>query len=362
MALLYLLPMALHQPALMCRHVLISTAALPLSFAYSILPATGCFGLDALMRRVLLRGSGTAVVVALFFLPCRACGSPADDTEAAITGAGVASFFTPALAQRTTRLIDRGCTLPFQRVLGARASFDADSPSAIGGALAQRVRQLVPTGWAACVVSRMQVEWADWQLPSSWRRWADAVPGWPARLRSESLVARSSVVPIGAPSDWSDCSGWTPRRRLFAHGARARMMQVLARDVAALIDAALAARARRGQGALLPGRHPAHDTISPPRTVQDIRAAPAEHAVKLLKADSIAIWRCSPAVQWPSSTPKRRPTERAVSLLLATTTERDSAWSLSPPMSRVGVHVGLSTGVPTSVWSLGPILLTAQRT
>src|SRR6266849_2387526 len=126
--------------------------AIPASFAYSILRHQ-VFGLDVLVRRVLLRLSNALVAVVLFFaswVVLQAAGLPS--VEAALVSAIVAGLAMPSVQTWAAARVDAWLYQPLYSLRSPGEALQSDNLDNLGTAVAVRLRELVPVQWAACVV------------------------------------------------------------------------------------------------------------------------------------------------------------------------------------------------------------------
>jgi len=274
--------------------VLGTTAAIPLSFAYSILRHQ-VFGLDALMRRVLLRCSNVAIGVGLFFALWWAAGLLLDLTEAALVAAALTTLAAPSVSARADALLNRWLYPPFHRLLHAHERFDADNPHALGAALAVRLRELVTVSWAACLV--IEDNDADWLSGHARVLGSDGLlPAWlGGSVAGRQLLAQAAITPIRRAGRLVGLLAAGPRLDGSELSRLERQtMEVLAGNVAALLDAALLRERAEDEVRFRQGVTRLTHDLAAAATVLDVLRSTAEHAASLLKADSAGIWRCDP--------------------------------------------------------------------
>jgi hypothetical protein len=130
----------------------IAVAAIPISFAYSILRHQ-VFGLDALVRRALLRTAGASIGVGGFFVGWRLLqmtGLPI--VESALLAAVATVLAMPAISGWAAARVDAWLYKPMSSLRRGSQPLLADSLEHLGSAIALRLRQLLPIQWAAVIV------------------------------------------------------------------------------------------------------------------------------------------------------------------------------------------------------------------
>jgi diguanylate cyclase (GGDEF)-like protein len=148
-----LLPRLLNLPAVLEPEVAaIGMAAIPIAFAYTILRFQ-VYGLDVLMRRVILRASHLIVGILLFFggwLVAHALNlAPA---PAALVAALACGLSLPSLNAWTTRRLDEWLYQPLSNLTDSPRLGETETLEQLGAAVASRVRRLLPVQWAACLI------------------------------------------------------------------------------------------------------------------------------------------------------------------------------------------------------------------
>src|SRR5205085_4800625 len=122
------------------------------SFAYTILRHQ-VFGLDVLMRRVLLRTSGIVMSTLLFagvwFALNRIGFAP---SIAALMSAALCGFAMPSVTRWVAVRLDAWLYKPLARLNHGPTLTHEQGLDALGAATATRLRQLLPIQWAALVI------------------------------------------------------------------------------------------------------------------------------------------------------------------------------------------------------------------
>jgi diguanylate cyclase (GGDEF)-like protein len=270
----------------------ISMAAIPISFAYSILRYQ-VFGLDVLVRRVLLRT--TIVLVGSVFLlltwgALQAAGVATG--AAAVVAVAICSFALPSTTAFIQGRIDTWLYHPLS------SAYTASTLDAMAGleeqatVLAQRLRRLLPLQWTACVIhddttpvdrAVRRLLGADGQVP----RWLD----------DTSDLEQSPVEVSATPIHCFDAGAILllagPRldgSRL--DGIQHEAMRRLARTVAPSFEAALLRERADEEANFRIGLANLARDLAAAATVSDVLRSFSSHATRLLQADSAGLaWR-----------------------------------------------------------------------
>jgi diguanylate cyclase (GGDEF)-like protein len=272
----------------------ISVGAIPISFAYSILRHQ-VFGLDALLRPVLLRTTSLIIGVGSFFAGWRALESTGlGSTEAALVSALLAGLLVPPMAHWVAARIDGWLYQPLYRLRHLSNPIQADGLEAVGGALAQHLRELLPIQWSAVVIhddttpvdmASRRLLGADGQLPA----WLDA---------HSTLDQSPTEVAVGAVHRFETgvvllLAG--PRvdgERL--DGIQYEAMQTLAQRAAAAVEAGLLRESAEDEARFREGLTEFARDLAAAATVYDVLRCVTLHAARLLRAESASLWRGGP--------------------------------------------------------------------
>jgi diguanylate cyclase (GGDEF)-like protein len=270
----------------------IAIAAIPISFAYSILRAQ-VFGLDVLMRRVLLRATVVAVGVVLFaagWAALRAVGLASE--EAALAAAALTGLAVPTVAGWLMRWLDAWLYQPLHELRLRTELVSGDGLERLGSSLSVRLRQLLPVQWAAVVVDNdtpvnigaSRFVGADGRVPS----WLDP------RSAFEQSRDQANVVQIHRFD--------TGVVRLLAgprldgeplDGIETEAMRMLANSLAATFDAALLRERAEDEARFRQGLTDLARDLASAATVNDVLRSVNSHAAELLGADAAGLWRSS---------------------------------------------------------------------
>jgi diguanylate cyclase (GGDEF)-like protein len=291
--------------------MVLPVAAMPVSFAYSILRHQ-VFGLDALMRRVLLRLTRVVIGVGIFFALWSVFGLLLHHTEAALVAAALTTVLSPAAAMRATSVIDRWLYPPFHRLLHGLERLDSDSTAALGAAIAVRLREVVPVTWAAFVVVD---EHEPGGQPTSCRMLGSdgQAPAWLTRTVDPRQVSdRAVVVPIQRANRLIGLLVAGPRiDGSHVGGLEQETLISLARSVAAPVDAALLRERAEDEVRFRQGVTRLTHDLAAAATVLDVLRSTAYHAATVLKGNSVSMWRCDSsgalAVIGTTTTPGQAP-------------------------------------------------------
>jgi diguanylate cyclase (GGDEF)-like protein len=274
----------------------ISMAAIPISFAYAILRHQ-MFGLDVLMRRLVLRIGGAAVAVAGFlagWFVLQRLGLPT--TEAALLAAIVVGLAMPTIIEWTRLRLDSMLYRPLYTMRDPSTTVfnQVDGLEALGAAVALRLRQLLPIQWAACVVhddttpansASRRIFGADGQLPL----WLD----------SSSMLDQSPTEVTVSPIHHFD----TGAVMLLAgprldggdlDGIQIEALNRLAQAVAPSFEAGLLRERAENETRFRQGLTELAGDLAAAATVDDVLRSFLSHATRLLSADSASLWRRTP--------------------------------------------------------------------
>jgi diguanylate cyclase (GGDEF)-like protein len=288
-------------PRLLGQHLLleievaaIPAAAIPISFAYSIL-RHHVFGLDAMMRRVLLRASGAAIGVVIFYaawLLLQTAGIP--QSEAALVAATAAALAMPSASAWAATWLDTWLYRPIYRVRSASEALDADRLETLGASVAVRLRRVLPVQWAACIVhddttpadsAAHRVLGSDGQVPV----WLDAYSP------LDQSPTEASVAPVHRFDNGVVLLLAGPRidgDRL--DGVEFEALHMLARDVAARFESGLLRERAEDDARFRQGLTDLARDLAAAATGYDVLRLLTTHATRLLGAEAAGLWRCGP--------------------------------------------------------------------
>jgi diguanylate cyclase (GGDEF)-like protein len=292
---LSLLPRVLGQaPWLPPELAAICVAAIPISFAYSILHHH-VFSLDALVRRALMRTAGAGIGVGVFFVgwqALQAAGLP--NVEAALLAAVATVLAMPSISAWAAARVDAWLYKPMSSLRRGSQPLLADSLEHLGGAVALRLRQLLPIQWAAVIVhdgtTSMNSESSrmlgvDGQVPM----WLD-----PHSTRDQSPT-EASVAPIYHLETGVVLLLAGPRLDgARIDGIQHEAMQMLARGVSVTFEATLLRERAEGEAHFRNGLTDLARDLAAAATVRDVLRSLTTHAARLFNADSANMWRSGP--------------------------------------------------------------------
>src|SRR5579859_2568422 len=272
----------------------IAMAAIPISFAYSILRYQ-VLGLDVLVRRVLLRASNALVGTVLFFTCWKllqAVGLP--ETEAGLLAGVVAALSMPSVSAWVAIRLDAWLYRPLFSLRSQIEPLRGDSLESLGVALAVHLRQLLPIYWAACVIQDATVPvdqaarrllGSDGQIPA----WLDA----PSTLEQRSTEVREAPIHRFTGGVVLLLAG--PRLD-GAHldGIQCEALDILARAVGATFEAALLREGAEEEARFRQGLTEMARDLAAAATVNDVLRCFATHAERLLTAQSASLFRAGP--------------------------------------------------------------------
>jgi diguanylate cyclase (GGDEF)-like protein len=285
-----LLPRLLNLPAVLePEFAAIGMAAIPIAFAYSILRYQ-VYGLDVLMRRVILRASHLVVGILLFFaawLMAHAMNlSPA---SAALVAALACGLSLPSIDAWTTRRLDAWLYQPLSNLSNSPRLGEAETLEQLGAAVASRVRQLLPVQWAACLIHDDTTP-----VDSASRRMLGADGLLPRWLDSSSLQEQSPTEVSVSPLHRFD-SGVVlllagPRLdggRL--DGIQLEALRLLARGVGPSFEAGLLRERADDEARFRYGLTQLARNLAVAATVNDVLQVFSAHVERLLAADSATL-------------------------------------------------------------------------
>ena len=285
----------------------IAMAAIPISFAYSILRFQ-MFGLDVLMRRVMLRTSTAVMGTIVFFctwLVLQTFAVP--QTDAALIAATVTAFAMNPVARWTSQRLDRWL---YKSVAGVRSlGFEQGEHvglEQLGGAVAAQLRQVLPVQWAACLLhddttpldsASRCILGVDGQLPM----WLDPTS------TIDQHPTEVSVTPVHRFDTGVILLLAGPRldgTRL--EGLEYEAMRMLARGVSASFEAALLRERAEEEAAFRQGLTDLARDLAAAATVSDVLRGFSKHAARLLNADTATL-------RWSGARDEDEPAEPAIS-------------------------------------------------
>jgi diguanylate cyclase (GGDEF)-like protein len=266
-------------------------AAIPISFAYSILRHQ-VFGLDALMRRVVLRLSAALIGVSAFALSwvvLQALGLPT--TEAALVAVVVGGLAMPSIAAWTQARVDAWLYRPLHSLHSRSISSQVDGLESLAADVTGRLRQVLPVQWAACVVhddtatansACRRLLGADGQLPL----WLDSSSPHdhnPTEVTVAPILrfATGTVLLMAGPR--LDGAG--------LDGIQFEAMRMLAGAAAPSIEAALLRERAEDEACFRQGVTDLARDLAAAGTVNDVLRSFLTHSTHLLRADSASFWR-----------------------------------------------------------------------
>jgi diguanylate cyclase (GGDEF)-like protein len=268
----------------------IGMAAIPIAFAYSILRYQ-IFGLDVLMRRVVLRAAHVLLAVAVFFgfwLGLQALKLP---TPAATLIAVLAcGLMLPTVSPWLGRRLDAWLYQPLSS-LGKTAGElgEAESLEELGSAVSLRLRELLPVQWAACLVHDDTTP-----VDSAARRLLGSDGPLPRWLQPESDLEQSptqvSVSPLHRFDTGVVLLLTGPRidgGRL--DGIQLEAMRLLARAIGPKFEAGLLRERAEDEASFRQGLMELARSLAAAATVTDVLRTFSAHAERLLHADSATL-------------------------------------------------------------------------
>jgi len=285
-----LIPRMLNLPyALDPEIAAIGMAAIPIAFAYSILRYQ-VFGLDVLMRQVILRVTHIAVAVLLFFavwLGAQALNLPiAFATFVAVVACGLS---LPTISPWISRRLDAWLYQPLSNLSASRELGEAESLEELGAAVSLRIRELLPVQWAACLIhddttpvdsAARRLLGADGLLP----RWLDAnsvVEQNPTQVSVSPLHRFDTGVVLLLAGPRIDGG------RL--DGIQLEAMHLLARGVGPSFEAGLLRERADDDASFRQGLTELARGLAAAATIADVLRVFTEHAERLLQADSATL-------------------------------------------------------------------------
>jgi diguanylate cyclase (GGDEF)-like protein len=282
------------QPPLTSDVTVIPVAAIPISFAYSILRHQ-IFALDAFMRRLVLRLSVALVGLAVFasgWAALQAVGVPAMQAAfLAVIGGGLAM---PPIVSWTSRYVDALLYRPLHSARAHSISSYVDALDGLGSAVTSRLRQILPVQWAACVVN-------DDTTPSTsaCRHLLGADGQLPLWLDNGSPLDQSPTEVSVAPILRFDTGVVLLLAGPRLDGARLdsiqyEAMRLLAASIAPSVEAALLRERAEDEARYRQGLTDLARELAAAATVNDVQRSFLTHSARLLSADSASLWRRGP--------------------------------------------------------------------
>ena len=286
-------------PKLIGLHPLVATevaaipaAAIPMSFAYAILRHQ-VFGLDVLVRRVLLRATAIFMSVIGFlvgWLGLQTTGLP--PTEAALVSVAAAGLVMPTVSDWVARRVDAWLYRPLFALRSSTEPLQAAGLETLGAEVTARLRQLLPVQWAACIVHD---ETTPSDRPSRRLLGADGqIPAW---LSEHSMLRQSPTEVIVAPIHRFE----TGVVLLLAGplldggslgGIQYEAMRVLARTSGSAFEASLLRESAEDEARFRQGLTDMARDLAAAATVNDVLRCLTTHAERLLGAHAASLWRC----------------------------------------------------------------------
>jgi diguanylate cyclase (GGDEF)-like protein len=269
-------------------------AAIPVSFAYSIL-RHHVFGLDALMRRVVLRVSGAVAGLAVFstgWAGLQALGL--SSVEATLLSAVVGGLAMPSIAAWTRAWVDAWLYRPVHSARAQSISSNVDGLDGLGLAVTNRLRQMLPVQWAACVVyddttpatsACRRLLGADGQLPV-WLDTGSPLDQSPTEVSVAPILRFDTGVVLLVAGPRLDGA------RL--DGIQYEAMRMLAASVAPSVEAALLRERAADEASYRQALTDMARDLAAAATVNDVLRSFLTHSARLLSADSASLWRRGP--------------------------------------------------------------------
>ncbi|HEV8636743.1 MAG TPA: HAMP domain-containing sensor histidine kinase [Chloroflexota bacterium] len=300
LALMNALPRALGQPPILPVEVAaVGAVAIPLGFAYAI-SRHRLFALDAQLRGLLVRlcaGTATVSLFVVIWLTLRTTWL--DDQLAVVTAVAVAALAAPIVSVRVERALDAWLYPPLQVARSEPLVDRAETALSVASTVAARVRELVPTRWAACFV-RDSASLGDqplWRVvgasgdvppslfddPHGGRAFPVTGPEGATVLPIERSGTRLAVVVVGPRLDGTPLGG-----------VDVQTIRLLARSAAAPLEAALLRERAEEETRFREGLAQFARDLAAVGSVEDVLRLTASHAVGLLSADRATLWLGDP--------------------------------------------------------------------
>jgi len=336
-AVLYFVPRLIGASSLISAELAgAALAAIPISFAYAILRHQ-VFGLDSLLRRVLLLAGGVLVNALLFVAAWQMLHLVGlNHTEKALIAALLTAFCSRWVSRWLASGVDRLLFASIHRMLKHREPLDAENLEELGSAIAVRLRELVPTTWAACFVygerDTVRALGADGPAPAELVRQRPSFDKFPSDATVVPMRRGSMVVGFLA-------AGPRPDGRPL-NGIDRHAVEMLAGHAAAAVDAALLRERAEDEARF---RHDvtrlAHD-LAAASTAADVLSTTVRHVASLLRADGVSMWRHTErgwALLVDARSPGARPVEDVLEDLhwRGLPDETDRAWVVQKADARM---------------------------
>jgi diguanylate cyclase (GGDEF)-like protein len=266
-------------------------AAIPVSFAYSILRHQ-VLGLDAMMRRMVLRTTRVSLGVVVFFggwAALQTTGLPS--VEAALLAALIGGVIMPTLTNWSSWLVDAWLYRSLHRMRGISEQAMIDSLEGLGASVAQRLRHVLPVTWTAVVIhdDTQPVDRASRRLLGGDGR----LPAWLGSGDSlDNNTSNTSVCPIVHFDSGVVLLLAGPRLDGdHLDGIQQEAMRVLASTVRAQFEASLLRERAEDDARFRQGLTDLARDLAAAATVDDVLRSFIIHAARLLRAESVTLWR-----------------------------------------------------------------------
>lgn len=290
LTLLTWLPLLLNLPmALDPQFAAVAMAALPVAFAYSILRFQ-VFGLDVLMRRVILQASHILVGIGLFLLVWLVARSLSLSGPAGVLTALVAcGVCMPTLRTWTTRRVDGLLYQPLSNLSLSPSLGEAETLEQLGATVSSRIREMLPVQWAACVIhddttpadsAARRILGFDGRLPC-WLHPGSSLEQSPTEVSASPVHRFENNVVLLLAGPRLDAG------RL--DGIQLEALRLLARGVAPSFEAGLLREVSNDETAFRDGLTELARDLAAAATVNDVLRAFSSHARRLLNADTATL-------------------------------------------------------------------------
>jgi diguanylate cyclase (GGDEF)-like protein len=336
------------QPPLASEVTVIPVAAIPISFAYSILRHQ-IFGLDALMRRGVLRVGIAVAGLGLFasgWTALQAAGLP--PVEAALLVVLCCGLAMPSLTYWIRDRIDAWLYRPLHSARSHRRSSNVDGLESLGSEVSSRLRRILPLQWAACVLhddttsassACRRLLGGDGQLPL-WLDTGSPLDQSPTEVSAVPILRFETGVVLLLAGPRLDGA------RLDAIQYQA--MRTLAGGVAPSMEAALLRERAEDEARFRQGLTDLARDLAAAATVNDVMRSFLTHSARLLAADSASLWRRDPdgnMLLVDKETFGAAPAPELVRAVLERhpSVEREREWAITAP-DRTSLALALDDG------------------